>query len=624
MSENFTKKEKYTKEEEKDIKMKAEIAAEKEIIIKRKEEREKKEKKKRSEIGKEQTRKNKIKYFVKIFYKIPKFAGEKEFEYSGEKTKNKLTRIFVNDKIQYFNEKHPNHLKKGIIRKWEYTSEPNVKFEVIFNDPPFIYEKNDKTGQLYKTKNKIKIIQNVPFRRLKKLEGLTNFNIEVKNTSILKDKFNLREGLKGEIRNKKNFIVKFYEMIIFLKNIKLLDNPEYSLEDNSNITEEKMKEYGEINKKNEEIIKKEFEKIMNNKQIIYEQFVNTLKKGDVSLSDAIKKMNKPVFQDNVKFFNILFNRNKTDFLKTLENQNKDKNRKIKESAYKFFDDMLKSFGKITTGKYNLTKKDFFINNDIDYYKFISGIMKKESEINNMKFISYEETFENKLKKFVKEKFIKNDQFYPKEVKIKYTNKTTVDKKEFYNNPNKLVEPTDDKVFTINKYNFIDTLTQPNDYIEKNGEKIKKNKIFIIEKIAGDEPGIIKIKLNIDLDIKDLLTTDELINESKSDSALRMIGDFFGNIGNNLNCDVSKRKFNENLNKISEKFKGAVTPPKLPEVNEKREEEEKIKRISSIQKISPEISFISGSFEKMKKKGGKKSLKKNIKSSRNKTMKNRTR
>ena len=157
-------------------------------------------------------------------------------------------------------------------------------------------------------------------------------------------------------------------------------------------------------------------------------------------------------------------------------------------------------------------------------------------------------------------------------------------------------------------------------------KIKKEKIFTIERVAGDEPGIIRVTLNIDLDIKDLLTTDELINESKGDSALRMIGDFFGNIGNNLNCDVSKKNFNENLNKIAKTFKKNVVPPELPnDESEESEEPEKIKRITSIQKISPEISIISSSFENMKKqKAGNRTLKKNIKSSKNRTMKHKSR
>ena len=206
MNEDYKKK--RTKEEEEKELKEARIRADEKLIIGKRKEEEKKRKNKRINYREKEIEKNRKKYIVKIFYTIPKFAGDKEYEYSGEKTKNKLTRIFVNDKIQYFNEKHPNHLKKGIVRKWDYTYEPNVKFEIIFNDPPFIYEKNDKTGQLYKTKKKIKIIQNVPFKRLKKLEGLTDFNIEVKNTRILEQKYNLREGLKSEIRNKKNLIVK--------------------------------------------------------------------------------------------------------------------------------------------------------------------------------------------------------------------------------------------------------------------------------------------------------------------------------------------------------------------------------------------------------------------------------
>jgi len=622
MSEDYKKRTK--EEEEKELK-EARIRADEKIIIEKRRKEEEKRKNKITNYNEKEREKNKKKYIVKIFYKIPKFAGENEYSYSGEKTKNKLIRINVNDKVQYFNETHPNHLKKGIIRKWEYTNEPNVKFEVIFNDPPFIYEKNNKTGQLYKTKKKIKIIENVPFKKLKKLEGLVDFEIEITKTNILNNSFNLRNALKKEIENKKNMIVKFYEMIIFLKKIKLIHNPEYSLE-NTNITPKKRDEYGNIQNENDQTIKDAFEKIKIKKEFIYEQFIklNKILLPKKNIKEVIKAMELPPFLLSIKQFNILFNKDKTDFLKTLENQNIKKNKTMKENAYKLFNDILKSFLKNTNGKYNLTKKDFFINNDIDYYKFINGVMKKESEINDMKFITYEEKFENEIKKFVKGKFVKNDEFYPEKVKIKYTNETTIDKKEFYNNPDKLVEPTDDKVFTINQYNFI-PLTQPNDYIEKDGKKIEeKKKIFIIEKIAGDDPGIIKIKLNIDLDVKNLLTNDELINEDKSDSALRMIGDFFGNIGNNLNCDVSRRNFNENLEKVGKLFKGAIAPN--PEVNKVAQtdnpEVNEIKKISSIQKFTPEISVISGSFEKIKKGG--KSLKKNIKSSRNRTLKKRRR
>jgi len=622
MSEDYKKRTK--EEEEKELK-EARIRADEKIIIEKRRKEEEKRKNKITNYNEKEREKNKKKYIVKIFYKIPKFAGENEYSYSGEKTKNKLIRINVNDKVQYFNETHPNHLKKGIIRKWEYTNEPNVKFEVIFNDPPFIYEKNNKTGQLYKTKKKIKIIENVPFKKLKKLEGLVDFEIEITKTNILNNSFNLRNALKKEIENKKNMIVKFYEMIIFLKKIKLIHNPEYSLE-NTNITPKKREEYGNIQFENDQTIKDAFEKIKIKKEFIYEQFIKLNKRllPKKNIKEVIKAMEELPFLLSIKQFNILFNKDKTDFLKTLENQNIKKNKTMKENAYKLFNDILKSFLKNTNGKYNLTKKDFFINNDIDYYKFINGVMKKESEINDMKFITYEEKFENEIKKFVKGKFVKNDEFYPEKVKIKYTNETTIDKKEFYNNPDKLVEPTDDKVFTINQYNFI-PLTQPNDYIEKDGKKIEeKKKIFIIEKIAGDDPGIIKIKLNIDLDVKNLLTNDELINEDKSDSALRMIGDFFGNIGNNLNCDVSRRNFNENLEKVGKLFKGAIASK--PEVNKvahtDNPEVNKIKRISSIQKFTPEISVISSSFEKIKKGG--KSLKKNIKSSRNRTLKKRRR
>ena len=625
----YKKEEKLTDEQQREIRLKAEVEAKKFELIEKRKEMEMKQKKTKEGKEDEQRKKNKNIYNVKILYKIPKFADENIYEYSGEKTKNKYLQIFVNDKIQYFNEKHPNHLKKGIVRTWEATSEPNVKFEIIFNDPPFIYEKNNKTGQLYKTKKKIKIMENVPFKKLKLLEDLKGFTIEIKKTNVLQDKFNLRETLEGEIKNKKNFIVKFYEIIIFLKNIKLKSNPINSLENNNkNFLNEELNEIEKIHEENKKVV---------------EEKLKELRDSNINLFYQIRKIKTPnpkeefpneLLIKEIIYFNVLFNRYKEDFIETLQNQkNNSINKKIKDNAFGLFDKILKSFGKIpgSKSKDNLNKKDFFINNDIDHYKFIMGVMKKKNEINKIEFISYEKQFENEIKELVKKKFIKNSQFYPKEVKIKYTNQTTIDKKEFYNNPNKLVEPTDDKVFTIRKYNF-EKLTQPNDYyIEKDEKtqkeiKIKKEKIFTIERVAGDEPGIIRVTLNIDLDIKDLLTTDELINESKGDSALRMIGDFFGNIGNNLNCDVSKKNFNENLNKIAKKFKKNVVPPELPnDESEESEEPEKIKRITSIQKISPEISIISSSFENMKKqKAGNRTLKKNIKSSKNRTMKHKSR
>merc|ERR1712166_325016 len=173
-------------------------------------------------------KKNKRTYNLKILYTIPKFAGDEVFVYYGRQKKR--SHILVNDKVQYFNEKHPNHLKKGIIRTWKYdSSEPNVRFEVIFNDPPFIYEKNSKTKQLYKTNKKIKIIENVQFKNLRKIEGSGDLQIEVPGTSgFSRNSFNLRNNLEEADKdgNKKNNILKFYEILIFLKNIKLKENKE--------------------------------------------------------------------------------------------------------------------------------------------------------------------------------------------------------------------------------------------------------------------------------------------------------------------------------------------------------------------------------------------------------------
>ncbi len=558
-------------------------------------------------------KKNKRTYNLKILYTIPKFAGDEVFVYYGRQKKR--SHILVNDKVQYFNEKHPNHLKKGIIRTWKYdSSEPNVRFEVIFNDPPFIYEKNSKTKQLYKTNKKIKIIENVQFKNLRKIEGSGDLQIEVPGTSgFSRNSFNLRNNLEEADKdgNKKNNILKFYEILIFLKNIKLKENKKENKEENV------------------KIILEALVKIHSEKKYIYNFFLEMHDKPKQfykpTTYNLTKKIFKQEFINRIEKFVILFNKDKTPFLEELKKPVELKKPEFK-IPFDFFDAILINFGEKTTNKkdeknsnpiYKLDKKDFFINNYIDYYKFIQGVMKKESEINNMEFTTYDDKFNNAIKNFIKKKFIKNDIFHPQEVKIKYTNKTTADKTILYNTPNKLVEPTNDKVFTINKYSFIDTLTQHNDYIEKDDNKKEKEKIFIIEKIADVTPGIIKIKLVIDLNIKDFLTTSELINEDKGSSVMRMFGDIVSNIGNNLNCDVSRRNFDKNLDIIKEQFKDNVKKPEIPIIEEDKPEMNKSKNIVSIQKLSPTVSRITSSFQK----AGNKSLK-NIKIKKNTTLKNR--
>ena len=571
-------------------------------------ERDKLEKKEKEKIEKDKIIKkrnnknnNNKTYNIKILYKIPKISGEKEYEYVGEKSKNNLQLILINDKVQYFNENHPNHLKRGIVRKFKYNSNnisPAVNFEIIFNDPPFLYEKNNKTGQMYKTTKKIKVIEQVSFKNLKKIESGTNkITIEVSKFNYETKNFNLRDAFEKAIYNKKNMIVKFYQIIIFLMNFDF-NNKDINNKDINN------KDIADV----EKIINDSIDKSTLTKKFIFEQLKYIYE----------DKFKDQIMMSDIFNFNLLFKKNKEEFLEILENQT-DKNKEIKLNSFELFDKIIKSFGR-TPGKkdvYNLSRKDFFINNDLDVYRFIKGVFKKKSEINKSTFISYEKKFENEIRQKISETFIKYDTFYPQEVKIKYTNNTTLDKKEFYNNPNKLVKPTDDKVFTINKYDFI-KITQPNDFTKETNEtKETKEKIFIIDRMATDEnPGIIKIKLNIDLDMKDLLTTDELINESKGDTTLRMIGDFFGNIGNKLNCDESRRNLYKNMDDIKKKFKKTIIPPQLPNKDTGVPTEEQITRKTSIQKITPSLSIITNI------KGGNKSLKKNIKSSRNRTMKNR--
>ena len=217
-------------------------------------------------------------------------------------------------------------------------------------------------------------MENVPFKKLKLLEDLKGFNIEIKKTNVLKDKFNLRETLEGEIKNKKNFIVKFYEIIIFFKNIKLKSNPKNSLENNyKKFSNKELDENGEIHEENKKVVEEKLKELRDSNVNLFYQIrkITPNKKEDFPNELIIKE---------IIYFNFLFNRDKNDFIETLQNQNNSMNKEIKNKAFELFDKILKSFGKIPGSKVskdNLNKKDFFINNDIDYYKFITGVMKKK-------------------------------------------------------------------------------------------------------------------------------------------------------------------------------------------------------------------------------------------------------
>ena len=111
---------------------------------------------------------------------------------------------------------------------------------------------------------------------------------------------------------------------------------------------------------------------------------------------------------------------------------------------------------------SLSKSDLGIKNNKDVYKFLRSLYSKRESLNNKKLLTYDVHISNKINTFLKKKFFKGMRFNPVEVMLKYTNNSsTKNKHKIFKNPTELVEPTIDKIFTIDNYSIIKQ-TQLND------------------------------------------------------------------------------------------------------------------------------------------------------------------
>tara|TARA_X000000368_G_scaffold416066_2_gene409143 strand:+ start:512 stop:2386 length:1875 start_codon:yes stop_codon:yes gene_type:complete len=612
------------KEKDKDL-LKKKEAAQKEAEIRAYEKlslekilREQREKKIKEKEEKDKDNETKS-YKLEILYTIEKFSNPKKiYTYQGNK-KNTYSIIEVGDEVIYNNPKHPNHLKEGIVRK--FNKQGGLNFEIIFNDPPFLWEKNPKTEETFKTQNKIKIIQNVKFKNLRKKFNLKNIKIELPKTfsnEYKKLKFNKREIFNKPILGKKmkdaklNNILLFYKTLLFLNDLELKydkkekigtpfwDVTNYQIEEklnlgNNNDTENKNDNDTDNKNDNDEIIKKNFIEMRGSKtnnsklKLSINKFYYLFNEGENE--NEIKK----------KFDLLLRDEKDTDA--------------IVEQAFAFFDRILL--------QYNLTRDDFQLNNKEKIYIFYRNIINEKEKINQQTFFKYQDLIENKIKETIEKEFINGSVFYPEEVKVKYTNYTSLENQaDFFNNPDKLVKPTDEKIFTIAGFNenSIKKIENNNDFeINKEGKEEKVEKIFRIKKIASElSPGIIEVLLNIKLNMKDLKTKEELSSETTTSSAFRMVGDFLSNLRNKLDCEENKEEFYKNLKELGKKFDKAVSVPKINTDEEEKEETYKKIKIPIITQINPKLKkitqYIGGNKKKSikiykKHKGGrKKSLK----------------
>lgn len=614
------------KEKDKDL-LKKKEAAQKEAEIRAYEKlslekilREQREKKIKEKEEKDKDNETKS-YKLEILYTIEKFSNPKKiYTYQGNK-KNTYSIIEVGDEVIYNNPKHPNHLKEGIVRK--FNKQGGLNFEIIFNDPPFLWEKNPKTEETFKTQNKIKIIQNVKFKNLRKKFNLKNIKIELPKTfsnEYKKLKFNKREIFNKPILGKKmkdaklNNILLFYKTLLFLNNLKLKydeskqgtplwDETNPQIEEklnfgNNNDTDNKNDNDTDNKNDIDEIIKNNLKNIMEPKNRD-----NSITKLKLSINKFYYLFNKGNNENEIKknFDLLLRDEKDTDA--------------IVEQAFAFFDRILL--------QYNLTRDDFQLNNKEKIYIFYRNIINEKEKINQQTFFKYQDLIENKIKETIEKEFINGSVFYPEEVKVKYTNYTSLENQaDFFNNPDKLVKPTDEKIFTIAGFseNSIKKIENNNDFeINKDGKEEKVEKIFRIKKIASElSPGIIEVLLNIKLNMKDLKTKEELSSETTTSSAFRMVGDFLSNLRNKLDCEENKEEFYKNLKELGKKFDNAVSVPKINTDEEEKEETYKKIKIPIITQINPKLKkitqYIGGNKKKSikiykKHKGGrKKSLK----------------
>ena len=95
---------------------------------------------------------------------------------------------------------------------------------------------------------------------------------------------------------------------------------------------------------------------------------------------------------------------------------------------------------------------------------------------------------------------------------------------------------------------------------------------------------------LDLDVETVLSPEEMLEESKTKSTFRIIGDAVNNLKNKLNCSVAKRDFNKNLKEIGEIFDRLNPPPAMFEGKEESEIPE-VSVYSNTVKVTPNVTIV---------------------------------
>ncbi len=555
---------------------------------------------------------------LNIYYKIPDYAGtnggsnnDGYYLYIERKDISEFQFIDVGDKVQYNNPTHPNHLKRGVVRKYNR----NAEFEIIFNDPPFLYEIDKKTGNKYKTNKKIKIIDNVKFRNLKKLTS-SKSSLTIKQAVIrggIKKKYNLRDFFETPIKDPSeeysNETLLLYRTLLFLFSINIKDESDKSVEEIKQAID------------NMTLVKnKDFQ--------IFEQISN-------KLNDLIKlkyrSKNKKFFYLDIRDFLITFNlwSNET-FVEKLEAEEsfnerggeRKKNASL-ANAYSFFENLLQVFKKKKRGrsgrfsttsenanetyKYNVI--DLGITNKKQYYTFLQNLKKKKSEIMEKKFLTYQDVLEKKINEKIRRNFLKGDRFYPEEVKFKYSG---IIENEDNKDINRLVKPSENMKFTIvSDPKIKKDLIQDNDFIEKDGKTEKFKKMFIIKKIPDQQnPGEIDIYIELDLDSEKIIDEEDEIEDSigkpSGVSLFKIASNMIKNIQKNLDCENVKKNIKKDADDIYDLLKSKLgshefKEPYVAKTSSGEKNENTTRTIATVVPFNKNISFIKRQI----KKGGRK-------------------
>ena len=262
-----------------------------------------------------------------------------------------------------------------------------------------------------------------------------------------------------------------------------------------------------------------------------------------------------------------------------------------------FDSLFKNLLGDRFGLSDMTK--YGINTDLDKITFVKNILKKKDYILDKNVLLIDNVINKKISEKVKDLFFKGKKFVPESVMFKYSGRKNEDDKKLIEDPNKLVTPADSKVFRIKNANIIQT-QQDNDFIvNETGEKNLVSKNYKITKFPksnkgnasiSSEPGLIEIVLQLDLDVETVLSPEEMLEESKTKSTFRIIGDMVSNFKNKLNCGVAKRDFNKNLKEIGEIFDRLNPPPAMFE-GETESEIPEVSIYSNTVKVTPNVTII---------------------------------